>query len=84
MLSDDSGLGKTVLTLDLEARRKRKQQAEVAAGGKADIKPSVILCPARVLDIWIAEYERFFTKRFKLLVLDGPEGRHDSRRMKRN
>ncbi len=53
MLSDDSGMGKSILTFEVEARRKEMQLAGFAAGKVVDMRPSIILCPAHVLNVEI-------------------------------
>ncbi len=49
------------------------QRAGLGAGRvDVDMRPSIILCPAHVLNVWLAKYEQFFSARFKLFVLAGP------------
>jgi len=68
ILSDDCGLGKTLLTLELEARYKEKEIAKHNSGEPADLRPSIIWCPANIMNVWLKEYERLYQSRFKLRV----------------
>jgi SNF2 family DNA or RNA helicase len=56
ILADDMGLGKTLQTLAWLAWLR---EGAAAAGGKAPIPPSLVVCPKSVTDNWRAEAARF-------------------------
>lgn len=68
ILADDCGLGKTLLTLELEHRQKLRQLEKHANGEAADLRPSIIWCPANIMGVWLKEYERLYADKFKIRV----------------
>lgn len=71
ILADDMGLGKTVQTLAWLAWLKQKNGRKTA--------PSLVICPASVLQNWRREAERFVPE-LKVLVLQSGAARHSLRR----
>ena len=71
ILADDMGLGKTLQTLAWLAWLKERH-------GK-DPKPSLVICPASVLQNWRQEASRF-TPHLKVLVLESGAARHNLRK----
>ena len=71
ILADDMGLGKTLQTLAWLAWLKERH-------GK-DPKPSLVICPASVLQNWQREANRF-TPSLKVLVLESGAARHNLRK----
>lgn len=72
ILADDMGLGKTVQTLAWLAWLKQKT-------GRKTV-PSLVICPASVLQNWRREAERFVPE-LKVLVLQSGAERHSLRRL---
>lgn len=68
LLSDDCGLGKTLMILELEARSKERELEKARAGEAADFRPSIIWCPANLIGVWLKEYEKYYQSRFTMRV----------------
>jgi SNF2 family DNA or RNA helicase len=71
ILADDMGLGKTLQTLSWLAWLKGRHNK--------DPKPSLVICPASVLQNWRREANRF-TPHMKVLVLESGAARHNLRK----
>jgi len=72
ILADDMGLGKTVQTLAWLAWLKEKN--------KGATRPSLVICPASVLQNWRREAERFVPS-LKVLLLQSGSARHALRKL---
>lgn len=60
LLADDCGTGKTVIMLSVILEGARRAVRDHAAGSTGPWKPTLIVTPPHVVDVWVDEVQRFF------------------------
>jgi SNF2 family DNA or RNA helicase len=66
MIADDCGTGKTITMLTVILQRFRIARRDFEAGAIGPWKPTIIICPPHVVDVWFDEVMKFFSS--ELLV----------------
>ena len=60
IVADDCGLGKTILTLAMVYFKAKRMLAQQEEGELVEFKPTLIVCPSPVIDVWFKEWEKLF------------------------
>jgi SNF2-related domain len=60
ILALDCGLGKTITSLMHIAKQAEQVEALSRLGFQADCRPTLILCPNSIVDVWYKEWRSFF------------------------
>lgn len=60
IIADDCGTGKTVIMLTTILEGARRAVRDAAAGARGPWKPTLIIAPPHVVDVWVEEVTRFF------------------------
>jgi SNF2 family DNA or RNA helicase len=67
VVADDCGLRKTILTLFHIYHRYQEQMARYADDGKGLFRPTLIVCPAALIDVWYNEWQQLFNGKLLLI-----------------
>ena len=60
LLADDYSTGKTVIILSIILEGARRAVRDHTAGLTGPWKPTLIMTPSHVVDVWVDEVQRFF------------------------
>lgn len=60
LLADDCGTGKTIIMLTVILEGARRALREQASGSTGPWRPTLIITPPHVVDVWVDEVQRFF------------------------
>ena len=77
VVADDCGVGKTVLTLALIYQQWLALVKRADAGEEVEFRPTLVLSPTPVIDVWFQEWSSLFQGRLKYLQFQGSKSAHD-------
>lgn len=60
IIADDCGTGKTIIMLSVILERARQAILDQQNGGSGPWKPTIVIAPPHVVDVWYEEVQRFF------------------------
>lgn len=66
IIADDCGTGKTVIMLTTILEGARRAVRDAAAGAPGPWKPTLIIAPPHVVDVWVEEVTRFFASELEI------------------
>jgi len=66
MIADDCGTGKTVIMLTVILEQYRTALVDHAQGGTGPWKPTLVIAPPHVVDVWFQEVQRFFSSELEI------------------
>jgi hypothetical protein len=66
MIADDCGTGKTVIMLTVILEQYRTARIAHAQGAKGPWKPTLVIAPPHVVDVWFQEVQRFFSSELEI------------------
>jgi len=66
MIADDCGTGKTIIMLTVILEQYRKAQFDYTQGAKGPWKPTLVIAPPHVVDVWFQEVQRFFSSELEI------------------
>jgi len=66
MIADDCGTGKTIIMLTVILEQYRRAQLDHTRGGKGPWKPTLVIAPPHVVDVWFQEVQRFFSSELEI------------------
>lgn len=61
IIADDCGTGKTIIMLTTILHSARRARVQASQGGTGPWKPTIVIAPPHVVDVWIEEVVRFFS-----------------------
>jgi SNF2-related domain len=80
VVADDCGLGKTILTLYHIYHGYQKKLAAKEAGLAVDFRPTLIVCPAGLIDVWYSEWNTLFRDKLIMRQFYGSEKMYSAER----
>jgi hypothetical protein len=66
MIADDCGTGKTIIMLVVVLEQYRRAIRAHAGGATGPWKPTLIIAPPHVVDVWFQEVQRFFSSELEI------------------
>jgi SNF2 family DNA or RNA helicase len=65
-IADDCGTGKTITMLTVILQQSRTARRDFEAGATGPWKPTIIICPPHVVDVWFDEVTKFFSSELQV------------------
>jgi SNF2 family DNA or RNA helicase len=66
MIADDCGTGKTIILLTVVLERARAARRDHSNGATGPWKPTLVVAPPHVVDVWIDEVNQFFSSELQV------------------
>lgn len=82
LLAYNCGIGKTIIMLSVILEGARRAVKEHAAGSIGPRKPTLIVAPPHVVDVWVDEVQRFFKSELTVWRSYGTKDRVTNKGMK--
>lgn len=81
IIADDCGLGKTALALShIYLSWKEQVRLSEQPGSTVEFRPTLILCPATVVNVWHSEWDAHFSSKLDYLQYYGHKQQYDATR----